>query len=396
MKRKVFTYLLIFAMTILSLSFTACNETQPEPEPESNPPAVEVEPEPEPEIAEDGLSGDLNSLMFCLDGVVYSLPVRAAELESNGWEGFWFDWTDYIVNPGETANYGLLTKGVGWDIGVSFFNFSEEALPLNEAHIDRISLDNEWSSRAQLIFPGNILIGSSYDEVIRAHGMPNERGYWSESKEFSYLVYSTEYAAVRITIDNETNLVSVITMYYLRRNSTAEDVPAVITAYEAPTELGDDWREFIVQLNDDLYRLPVPVATFVENGWDGSASATPLHAWINPGAKDFWAFRKNNQPIWVLLRNYDDVIQSDAHAFVVSITIDFARDISFELPGGITEKSTIEEVILAFGTPNEVREVLERRQYIFGDEESHINIAIDVETGEIQFIVIRHSPESLS
>ena len=394
MLKKAIPMTLLFLTALFML--TACNSAQPEPEPEPGPPVLEPEPEPEPEITEDELSGDLDSLMFRLDGVLYTLPVRAAELESNGWRADW----DYVVNPGETVGSRLLRIGdlPGQEIGVSLFNFSEEGLPLNEIYIDRISVGAGWENRAELIFPGNIMIGSSYDEIIAAHGMPDEKEYWVVSEEFSYLIFSMEYAAARFVIENETNLIWSMDMYCLRRNSIAEDSAAALVAYETPTDLGDNWRELIIKIAGDLYRLPAPASAFLENGWFGDPAFHTLHARLNPGVvEESWVLHRGDQLMWLRLRNYDDVIRSDAQVVVVEILIDLSWGfLPFELPGGITEASTSEDVIMAFGAPDEISEFGDLRAYVFGDLLGGlIAIQFDIETEEIQSIVIRYSPESL-
>jgi len=398
MQKMARVCLMMLGIVVLSLSLIACNGMELVLESESESPAIETTSEVESVTAPSELSDELASLAFSLNGVIYTLPVPARELEANGWGGFLFDWTEHIVTPGTTDDRRTLVNG-GQRIGVSFFNFSEEALPLNEVYIDRVSVGAEWFDAAQLIFPGNITQGSTYDEVIAVYGEASERGYLYASEEYGYLVYFADYGAVRIIFDNETNLVLSMDMYYLGRNPPVEDIPTGIRAYEAPAELGDDWREFIVKIDGDLYRLPAPVAAFAENGWGNAVGFDSLHARINPGTEEGHFMYRDGRRMQTRLHNYDDVIRTEAQAFVIAISIDFSLP-EFALPinlsGGITEKSTIEEAIAAFGAPDDVFEFNGFRHYTFGDWDTGVDIMVNIETGEILMIMIRYRPESLN
>ncbi|MCL2368823.1 MAG: hypothetical protein FWC72_07485 [Oscillospiraceae bacterium] len=349
----------------------------------------------------------IDSLTFTLDGVEYTMPVLAGELMANGWELT----EDAILYPGNTYSQSL-RRAFLW-LPVSFFNFSEEALPLSESYVDRIFcfslsaiLFQDSVHDTQTIFPGNIMVGSTYDEVIAAYGEPGERRNprFMISADYDVdLVWSTNYAAMVVQIDTETNLVSNISLYYLGRNPDTGDIPATVLAYEAPRELGDDWRDFTVRIDGDLYRLPAPVAAFAENDW-GPGAPQP-HATVNPGTEERSALFKDGRVLAISRHNPDDVIRPETHTFVTEIRLSLTRPESsppFELPGGIDQNATLEEVIAAFGTPDDIYETngVEYgrdgiRVYVFGVEDEGIRVEVAIETGEILAIFIRYRPESL-
>jgi len=203
MKKIVYRCLLLFCIVSLGLGLTACNEAEP-----SQAPGEDVETP-----ASDELSDDIFSLMFSLDGVVYTLPVPFAELEANGWEGYdGYEGYDYdlaaqTIYPGQWT--GAVISNEGQILIAGFINLGEEVLPVNESHVEAVSIPRYDGNDIQLIFPGNIMRGSTYEDVLEAHGEPSERLEGDESID---LAYEAEHVTIWIAIDKETNSVVYMSM----------------------------------------------------------------------------------------------------------------------------------------------------------------------------------------
>ena len=92
------------------------------------------------------LSDDLDSLMFSLDGVVYTLPVHFSELEANGWtpydtdprSGSAYRFAIDILEPGDFAAWELIVGEQ--NVVVTFTNLSDEMLPLSECYVTSVSV----------------------------------------------------------------------------------------------------------------------------------------------------------------------------------------------------------------------------------------------------------------
>jgi len=177
-------------MASIILSFAACNGEQNG-------------------LGSNELSDDLNSLMFSLDGVVYTLPVHFSELEANGWSPF--DPDDHLttdtLEPGDFTHWELIIGDQ--NILVTFTNLSEEVIPISESYITMVVLYERYN--AQLILPGNIMIGSTYEDIITAHGEPNSRYTFEEPLSLS-MRYSSDYFTLLILI--ESNLLTFMSMSY--------------------------------------------------------------------------------------------------------------------------------------------------------------------------------------
>ncbi|MCL2828452.1 MAG: DUF4366 domain-containing protein [Oscillospiraceae bacterium] len=358
------------------------------PAPEVPLPTGPIAPAPE------GLSDDMFSFMFSLNGVLYTLSTPFSELAADGWEGE--DLDEVIVAP-RTRSRGTDLRNGDQTIRVTFFNPTEEELPLSESVVRYISTMEAWHGRIPLVFPQNITMGSTYEEVLAAYGEPDS---YTDHAPLRTLSYSAEGISLSVTVDLETNLVVGLSM---RDNRTeqrveipqfaADDFPISVRNYEAPTSLSDDLNSFIVKIDGDLYRLPAPMEAFVENGWYFSDPG--MH--IGPTARGSGiGITRGDALIRTRLRNYDEEIRPLAHTFVVSVDLDFSNpdnSFSIELPGGITEDSTMEEVIAVLGQPVDIEEYRGRRTYYFGQEYAGIAFTVHMRTEEIQEIVITHCSE---
>jgi len=368
-----------------------------------------VERRPGPEIplptgsiapAPAGLSDDVFSLMFSLNGVLYTMPLSFADLEADGWEVDDLEAEDFegqILRPNHTSRSVQLRLG-DQTISVSFFNPTEEEVLLRDGVIRDIFIAEVLNGRVQLVFPGNIAIGSTYEEVIAAHGEPSsvlER----EAFRFRTLTYSAGDISVSFTVDTNTNLVTNLSMRDNRRERrvipsfAADDFPAAVIAYQVPRRLGDHWSTFTVVIDGDLYRLPAPMAVFAENGW----SFPDIGMTVSPTARGAGVGLSRGEAILrTRFHNYDADIRPVRHTFVVRVDLDFSNPetaLSIELPGGITENSTMEEVMAVFGEPVAIEESRGRRAYSFGEEFAGFAFTVHMRTLEIQEIVITHCVE---
>ncbi|MCL1989694.1 MAG: hypothetical protein FWG67_02270 [Defluviitaleaceae bacterium] len=159
--------------------------------------------------------------------------------------------------------------------------------------------------------------------------------------------------------------------------------------------IGDSWRSFVVRFDGDVYQLPAAVTTFSENGWVIEDDATEM---VNTqSAKTGVRLRKRDQVMRTTVRNYDDEVQPIAHTFVTSITFSHHDAIlPIELPGGITEHSTLDEVLRVFGEPDRIEKSATFTFYTFGRMWEQVNITFNHEKDYIHAISIEYAPRRLN
>jgi len=399
-----------FIVFVLSIGFlTGCGDDEPEEGEvedsiveeteveeeleEEEEPIVEEETEPAPVAVAtpDGLSDDLYSFMFSLNGEIYSLPFNFSELGSLGWVGDREDLDEFTLNPNQHTLGNELRNG-DYMIRVTFLNMTENVLPLSESYVGRIQVEvRHMNSGIDIMFPGGITINSTRDELIAAHGEPSDIRESDRTTTMTYDIGST--SDIEFRIDNETDQIDQIRMrnYFAREESPAfeGDVPAVVEAYEAPTSIGDDWEDFIVNFDGDLYQLPAPIAVFVENDW---VIEDDINEMVNARSRrGRVTLRRGNQTIQTSVWNLDDIAQPIANTFVTELEFS-RRDAGFpiEIAGGITENSTIEEILDFFGEPTRIEEGSVSTTYTFGTSGSRVAVTIDNETDEIRSLDVRN------
>lgn len=129
-------------------------------------------------------------------------------------------------------------------------------------------------------FNDNVLFGITYQlyimrreinekqDVIKAYGEPTSQDK-SDTSGLTFLESELgDYSLARFAINGETNTLD----FFTYKNEVAPEnldvgevstvVPFVVTDYKAPTSLGDDFSEGIVEFEGALYDLPAPFSEF--------------------------------------------------------------------------------------------------------------------------------------
>lgn len=136
----------------------------------------------------DPLSGDIT-----LNGVKYTLPVKAKSLEDNGWK-----YNDY-ADKGQALKDGYYVDSVRMDDGskseesritVTIYNISGSEMKFEEAMIGGIKIDkNSDSYKNTIVLPKGITLASTYEDVIKVYGAP-QFDYMKQTGLVTYLSHN--------------------------------------------------------------------------------------------------------------------------------------------------------------------------------------------------------------
>lgn len=344
------------------------------------------------------LSDDIYSYQVQLNGVVYSLPALYTDFAANGWMASGFDTNTLKPNSktlGDPAKIGDQT------VTLTMFNPGMDVLTYDKCYVCAVSMDSFYAKKgASLVLPKGITIGSTEADVIAAYGEPSDTYEGSSRKS---LTYSTDvYCSIKISIDSASGQVESIAVQNIIKPADtaaavaaapAGDVPDVVKAYVAPTELGENWDSFCAKYAGDNYHLPAPVAAFTDNGWKLLDTDVIVPA---QSGKVGMSLQKDNQVLRTTLHNYSDTAQPAANCFVTEIMYDVNRTkLSIELPKGITENSTMDDVTAAFGEPDKTEESTIFTYYTFGKIWEEVTISFNKETGKISKIEVNHTPKTV-
>jgi len=119
----------------------------------------------------DPLSGEI-----MLNGIKYSLPIKAKSLEDNG-----FKYNDY-ADKGQSLKNGYYVDLIKMDdgskseesrISVTIFNTSGNQMKFEDAMIGGIEIDKTNDSyKNTIVLPKGITLASTYEDIIKAYGKP--------------------------------------------------------------------------------------------------------------------------------------------------------------------------------------------------------------------------------
>lgn len=130
-------------------------------------------------------------------------------------------------------------------------------------------------------------------------------------------------------------------------NGAATEEPA------APADPG------AIVIDGTEYTLPVPVAAFTENGWEMIGEEKFAEEY-EPGETQVpgsTGLKKSDSDKFFITYAYNDSEAakplSECEISAVQFTLSVAEDTTVSIPGGITEKSTRDEILKALGNPED-------------------------------------------
>lgn len=263
--------LLIVISIIMVLSFCACSAQdvpakETEPTPEATMPQLSINGKNEDDVVMtgtddiSGFSDNLFDFIFKVDGVFYQLPCSQQKFIDNGWEIIYEK--EKVMEPGEDCL--ALFKKNGKYLTLALYNDTSENRELAECIVGGINADcnNEEDDNYQEVYIAGNVLGNDLDyDTIKEHY--GEAVYESVNEEtdivycLHYMEDSPDDRFYNFWFDDKTG-----EYWYL----WAGNYPAV-DADITLTSMNDDLYEGIVEFCGDTYQMPIPVQSFLDNGW---------------------------------------------------------------------------------------------------------------------------------
>lgn len=363
MKRKILgMFLAGMCLTLTPAAVYAEAETAEE--------VVEETAAEEAETADGELSADLYDFQVKIGDVVYQFPMYYEEFAAQGW----------TLSKNDDPEMGLASNSYGF---VTFYNGEDRVyadavnlgineLPMKECLVGGISIDGSFDydlTKTRIELAGGIVMGESNgDDLVAAYGDPSdtyegdlytkytyEKDYY---QEIAFYVYKDDNTLKQVELQNFTEPEG------FDKGSVSTEIPEIVSAYAAPTELGEDLLDPRVEYCGDLYTLPAPVSAFLENGWE--MQDVPEDAYVAGGSLEFIDMMKNNQSVHFSVYNYTGNATGIENCFVRDL--DFAsydnEALSLKLSGGFTLGAKKADLIAA----------AEASGYLYSEDGEYLNI----------------------
>lgn len=346
---------------------------------------------------QDPMTDNLYDFRFVIENVLYQLPTSLETFTAAGWEIRDPKDVEGTLNPGQYTFSTRLVNNANFEskeIYVSFFNGDNRVKPIIECPVTGFTVETAYGDKPQvaMALPKGIEKGvSTREDIEEAYGTPSDV---YEGSLYIKLTYSLEtYREVSLYVEEGVlNKVEVRNLVEPEEKSAvSQDVPQYISDYTPPTELGDDFKSFVVKFNGDLYQLPAPIAAFEANGYTVQEARVPeVDAMDSPygGVK----LARDNQSETFYTKNYADVAVLAKNCAVNQLeasTYEYdKRDI--ELPGGIKlgmPKADLESLI---GTAGFERTEQDKtfRYYYRDDDRNTVSIYVEKENETVQSIEV--------
>ena len=340
MKKKTLIMVLTGCMVLSPVSVYAADATETTTEAKVTETAAQEDSADSESTGE--LGDDIYSFSMEFDGQTMKFPMTYQEFTDMGWELSSSEDPDTKVS---TNSYGMLTFNKGASsVYADVINLGINEVGLEDCLIGGISVDGSYDvdlTAVSVKLPGDIELGkATLDDIKAAYGEPSDT---YEGDLYTKLTYEKDsYQEVELSVFKDDNTLKEVDMRNFEepedydKGTVSDEVPDIVTSYEAPTALGDDMMDTAVEYMGDLYSLPAPVSAFTANGWKiQDAEDTP---YVEGGGIAFIDMMKNNQSIHFSVYNETENATALENCFVreLSFATYDPESIAMKLSGNIT------------------------------------------------------------
>ena len=340
MKKKTLIMVLTGCMVLSPVSVYAADATETTTEAKVTETAAQEDSADFESTGE--LGDDIYSFSMEFDGQTMKFPMTYQEFTDMGWELSSSEDPDTKVS---TNSYGMLTFNKGASsVYADVINLGINEVGLEDCLIGGISVDGSYDvdlTAVSVKLPGDIEFGkATLDDIKAAYGEPSDT---YEGDLYTKLTYEKDsYQEVELSVFKDDNTLKEVDMRNFEepedydKGTVSDEVPDIVTSYEAPTALGDDMMDTAVEYMGDLYSLPAPVSAFTANGWEiQDAEDTP---YVEGGGIAFIDMMKNNQSIHFSVYNETENATALENCFVreLSFATYDPESIAMKLSGDIT------------------------------------------------------------
>lgn len=323
-------------------------------------------------VQSDGLSEKWSDFQIQIDGTVYQFPMTYEDWMALGWTAR--DETDGILEP---YQYGMLRYQNGERQCTAFvLNLGINNEPVDKCIVAGISIDNfDWDLTAgEVVLPGGLVRGqTTVEEIQAAYGTPSDT---YEGDLYTQVTYETDYnSSVELTVYKESGVLEDVEVRNFVepegfvRGEVSEEIPAEVTSYEKPEAFSEDAAAYEIELDGQVYALPVPVSVLIADGWELNPSDTEEMIMAKNSG---WAgLIKGGQSFRTMVRNEAEYATIPENCWVEELEVGgYSLEMDGALPGGIRIGTTEEEflaILDAEGMEYTVEESGDFRYYTYNE-----------------------------
>ncbi len=219
------------------------------------------------------MSESFTDYQININGAVYQVPMPVEEIINSGWAFGEGEDSNKTLAKEEIADTFFVSKD-GAIMYATLINFNNADTALNKCYVSRIRVDYTDNLLINVIMTGNLSLGRATREQVEK--------LIGESEDVVELVAGTvvtyknsDKSKAVLTYNKKTKVLEGIEYINTKKpyNYQETTVPPTTNEFGStevtePQELGKDITSGVVQIQGDIYRLPIKVSEFLENGWE--------------------------------------------------------------------------------------------------------------------------------
>ena len=139
--------------------------------------------------------------------------------------------------------------------------------------------------------------------------------------------------------------------------------------------LPKDLKDFTVELDGVTYKLPAEFSEFEEDGWEEVGGMV-----LNPNEYSILSeMKKGKAEIYVNFFNDNNAAKATSDTKLAGLSVHDTSGVECKLPKGITFGATKEDIIKAYGEPNEIEKYAETIEDLKYQKNKNIKYVFRVE-----------------
>lgn len=346
------------------------------------------------------MSESFSDYQLNINGAVYQVPMPVQEIIDSGWAFGDGENSEKILAKEETADTYFVSKD-GAVMYATIINFNNADTALNKCYVSRLRVDYSDNLLINVFMTGNLSLGrATRDQIEKLIG---------ESSDVVELVAGTvvtyknsDKAKAVLTYNKKTKVLEGIEYVNTKKpyNYQETTLPPTTNEYGGtevtkPTELGKDITSGVVQIQGDIYQLPIKVSEFLNNGWEITFKED--RAILYAGEHLFATLTKDDVTITgvdVHNSSKDEKLIRNCEVIAVSSSPEDKYEVVF--PGNLkigTKDAELKSLIQ--GKEYEFNEV-NFDEYVFHNGAYTLMIVVDKDESAVNYISMTYDKENLN
>ncbi len=294
-------------------------------------------------------TGSWTDYQITIAGDTYTFPMMYDEFTSYGWILDDEEDAEDILDPYSYSIYYFTNEEM--QCSAYILNLGINTVSIDSCIVAGITIDSFYWEDIDCIVElpcGIVKDVSTLEDIEAAYGTPTST---YEGELYTEYTYQEDYnREVELTVYKESGVLEDIVIENFIEpddydaGEASDEVPDRILAYVKPDALSDDVSEYEMELDGEVYTIPVPVSAMIEDGWelveDDSDSVVAAHYYG-------WVYlSKDNQTFSATVTNEEDYATSPENCWIEELSVGvYALELDGALPGGICIGMTEEDFL---------------------------------------------------